>query len=163
MVFMMNIKPLHIPIKVIQKHLRLLQFVQVQECPFKAHIHKLYNPLETCYDTISFFFCSETLLWVKLLYSSLQCGSSDHPKFSAFRKAQQAPRAPPGRCFRKRDSAYLTRGEGHRTRRRRGHHQRHYHPTLHPRRGTGNTLRWRPSPLAGEWLLLSQTVQCGPP
>lgn len=66
--FMMNnIKPLHIPIKVIRKHLRFLQFVHVLECPFKPHIHQLYNLLEMYSNAISVFFCSETLLPVKLL------------------------------------------------------------------------------------------------
>lgn len=93
----MNIKPLHIPIKVIQKHLRFLQFVHVLECPFKTHIHQLYNLVEMYSNAISFFFCSETLFPVKLLYSSLQRWSSDHPKFSAFKKAQQITRAPSGK------------------------------------------------------------------
>lgn len=38
----------------------------------KTHIHQLYNLLEMYFNAISFFFCSETLLPVKLLYSSRQ-------------------------------------------------------------------------------------------
>lgn len=61
------------------------------------------------------------------------------------------------------DGADLTRDEGHRIRRRRGHLRRRFHPTPHRLLGRASTLRWTPSPPAGAWLRRSRTAPCGPP
>lgn len=65
--------------------------------------------------------------------------------------------------WKKTDSTYLTRDEGHQIHRKTGHLQHHFHPTLRPLQGKENTLPWKPSPLAGESLQLSQKAPCGPP
>lgn len=76
---------------------------------------------------------------------------------------RKGKRFPSRTLWRKMDGTYLTRGEGHQIRRRRGHLRHHFHPTLHPLQGRVSTPLWKPSPLAGEWLQQSRMAQCGPP